>query len=99
MDALRKRALAERLQGLAAGGAAVLVATHDTAFAAEFADRVILMGTGVVIADGSASDVLAGGWYFATEVARVLDGAEGALTPEDGAVLIQRRIAATGALS
>jgi hypothetical protein len=29
----------------------------------------------------------------------VLDGAEGALTPEDGAVLIQRRIAATGALS
>ena len=99
MDALRKRALAERLHGLAEGGAAVLVATHDTAFAAEFADRVILMGTGEVIADGSPSGVLAGGWYFATEVARVLDGAEGALTPEHGAQLIQRRISAAGALS
>ncbi|MEA2348032.1 MAG: energy-coupling factor transport system ATP-binding protein [Thermoleophilaceae bacterium] len=99
MDALRKRALAERLNGLAAAGAAVLVATHDTAFAADFADRVVLLGSGTVIADGSPSAVLAGGWYFATEVARVLDGAEGALTPEQGAALIQRRITAAGAVT
>ena len=39
MDRLRKDALAERLERLAAEGAAVLVATHDTEFAAHFAQR------------------------------------------------------------
>ena len=69
---------------LARAGAAVMVATHDTEFAAEFADRVVLMGQGDVIADGSPAEVLAGGWHFSTEVARVLGGAGGALTPEAG---------------
>ena len=38
-----------------------------------------------------AAEVLAGGWYFATQVARVLGGAGGALTPEQGARLIAAR--------
>ncbi len=82
MDRVRKDALAERLARLAADGAAVLVATHDTEFAAQFADRVVLMGQGEVIADGTAAEVLARGWHYSTETARVLDGA--ALTPEQG---------------
>jgi energy-coupling factor transport system ATP-binding protein len=90
MDAARKHALAERLRALAAAGAAVLVATHDSAFAADFADRVVLLGAGRVLADGTPAEVLAGGWYFATEVARVLDGAGGALTPDEGASLLLR---------
>jgi energy-coupling factor transport system ATP-binding protein len=53
---------------------------------------VVLMGQGVVIADGSASDVLAGGWHFATETARVLGGAGGALTPEQGARVLSREL-------
>jgi energy-coupling factor transport system ATP-binding protein len=94
MDRARKDALADRLRALADGGAAVMVATHDTEFAASFADRVVLMGQGVVIADGSASEVLSGGWHFATEVARVLGGAGGALTPQDGLPLIDRELVA-----
>jgi energy-coupling factor transport system ATP-binding protein len=92
MDRARKLALARRLERLAADGTAVLVATHDTEFAAEFAERVVLMGQGVVIADGSAAEVLAGGWHFATETARVLGGAGGALTPEQGARLLEREL-------
>ena len=92
MDRARKDALAERLTALAADGVAVLVATHDTEFAATFADRVVLMGQGVVIADGPAAEVLSGGWHFATEVARVLGGAGGALTAEQGAGLIDREL-------
>ena len=84
MDRVRKDALAARLELLAADGAAVLVATHDTEFAAHFARRVVLMGQGDLIADGSAEEVLAGGWHYSTETARVLDGAGGALTPEQG---------------
>ena len=61
-----------------------MIATHDVEFAARFADRVVLLGDGEVIADGPAGEVLSGGWYFATEVARILDGA-GAITAEQGA--------------
>jgi len=61
-------------------GAAVVVATHDVEFAAEFADRVVLMGEGTILADGPPAEILAGGWYFATETARVLGGHRGILT-------------------
>ena len=84
MDRARKRGLVDLIEGLSGGGAAVLVATHDVEFAAEFAQRVVLLGDGVVIADGTAGEVLSGGWYFATEVARVL-GLDGVITAEDGA--------------
>ena len=75
--------LAARLRELAAAGAAVLVATHDPEFAAEFAERVVLMADGRLIADGRAAEFSAGGWYFATETARVLGG-PAALLPGDG---------------
>jgi energy-coupling factor transport system ATP-binding protein len=84
MDRARKHDLCELIEGLAARGAGLLVATHDVEFAAAFAERVVLMGDGVVIADGPAAEVLSGGWYFATEVARVLD-LPGVVTPEQGA--------------
>ena len=68
----------------------MIVATHDVEFAARFATRVVLLGDGELIADGPADEVLAGGWYFATEVARILGG--GAITPERGAELLRSRI-------
>ena len=84
MDAARKLALCGWLCELAHGGSAVLVATHDVEFAARLASRVVLLGDGELIADGPADEILSGGWYFATEVARIL-GAPGAITPEQGA--------------
>ena len=70
--------------------AAVLVATHDPEFVAAFADRVVLMADGAPIADGPARQVLTGGSYFATETARILGGAGGALTPGEGVAVLQR---------
>ena len=84
MDRARKDELVELIEGLAGRGAGVVVATHDVEFAAAFAERVVLLGDGVVIADGPAAEILSGGWYFATEVARVLD-LPGVVTPEQGA--------------
>ncbi len=85
MDRRRKDELAALLCEL---DAAVVVATHDPEFAAAFAQRVILLADGAPIADGSPSEVLAGGTYFATETARILGGAGGALRPEDGVALL-----------
>jgi len=84
MDRARKADLADLIESLASRSAGVLVATHDVEFASGFAERVVLLGDGVVIADGPAAEVLSGGWYFATEVARVLD-LPGVITPEQGA--------------
>ena len=92
MDRAHKDALAARLEMLAWGGAAVVVATHDTEFAARFANRVVLMGQGVVIADAPTREVLSGGWQFATDTARILGESAGALTPEQGAELLQREL-------
>jgi energy-coupling factor transport system ATP-binding protein len=90
MDRARKADLVSWLRELARGGAAVLVATHDVELAAEFADRVVLLADGRVIADDQARTILAGGWYFATEVARILGDA--AISPEAGAELIRDRL-------
>jgi energy-coupling factor transport system ATP-binding protein len=92
MDRLHQEALAARLSALADAGAAVVVATHDTEFAAAFAERAVLMGKGTVIADGPAAEVLAGGRHFTTDVARALGGAGGALTPEAGAEILTREL-------
>jgi len=88
MDRARKDELVELIEGLSSRGAAALVATHDVEFAAAFAERVVLLGDGAVIADGPAAEILSGGWYFATEVARVLD-LPGVVTPEQGAAALR----------
>jgi ABC-type multidrug transport system ATPase subunit len=89
MDRARRQDLVELIEGLAGRGAGVVVATHDVEFASAFAERVVLMGDGVVIADGSATEILSGGWYFATEVARILD-LPGVIAPEQGAAALER---------
>jgi energy-coupling factor transport system ATP-binding protein len=88
MDRGVKDELASLLRSLS--GTAVVVATHDPEFVAAVADRVVLLADGAVIADGPVAEVLSGGTYFATETARILGGAGGALLPEDGVALIAR---------
>jgi energy-coupling factor transport system ATP-binding protein len=89
MDRAAKAALAGALRARAAGGQAVIVATHDPEFAAACASRAVLLSGGRVLADGDVSELLSGGWYFATETARILGGADGALLPEQGAQLLR----------
>jgi len=101
MDRHAKSELAEALRRRAREGQAVIVATHDPEFAAAAADRVLLMADGRIIADDTASGMLSGGWYFATETARILGGAAVgdrsgqaagvALLPEQGAALLRAR--------
>jgi energy-coupling factor transport system ATP-binding protein len=80
MDRSAKAQLASELVGWSERGVAVIVATHDPEFAAGFATRAILLADGRVVADSSPADLLSGGWYFATETARILGGHRGILT-------------------
>ncbi len=99
MDREAKGELAVWLRARASEGTAVLVATHDAEFAAALASRAVLLAEGRVIADGPIEEILSGGWYFATETARVLGGAGGALLPEQGVELLRRARAAPALLS
>jgi energy-coupling factor transport system ATP-binding protein len=94
MDPRRKSDLAERIGALAAQGAAVIVATHDVEFAARAAGRCVLLGGGRVVADGPTTEVLAGGRYFTTEVARALGPEARAVLPEQGARAVRAALAA-----
>jgi energy-coupling factor transport system ATP-binding protein len=90
MDRGHKAELAARLRAL---DAAVIVATHDPEFAAAFAQRVVLLADGAVIADGPSREVLAGGTYFATETARILGGWSGLLEPDEAVAALRERAA------
>jgi energy-coupling factor transporter ATP-binding protein EcfA2 len=89
MDRARKRDLSELMRSLADQGGTVVIATHDVEFAVTFADRVVLLGRGEVVADGSPQELLAGGWYFSTEVARILEGS--AVTVDEGVSILRAR--------
>lgn len=100
MDRLHRERLVDLITSLSERGVAVVVATHDAEFAAEFAQRVVLLAEGTAIADGSPSEVLSGGWYFTTETARVLAGTGStALTPEEGSTFLQRSSVGTEVLA
>jgi energy-coupling factor transporter ATP-binding protein EcfA2 len=88
LDRGRKEDLSDWI-GELAERAGVLVATHDVEFAAAFASRVALIARGAIVAEGTPEELLGGGWYFATETARITGGR--AVTPEAGAALIRSR--------
>jgi ABC-type polar amino acid transport system ATPase subunit len=55
LDPARRGSLGENLKRLAAEGRGLLVATHDTDFARDYADRVIILADGVVAEEGPPS--------------------------------------------
>jgi energy-coupling factor transport system ATP-binding protein len=70
IDASSRASLEAAATAHAAGGGAVVLATHDLELAARCATRVVVLGGGDVVADGPARTVLAGS-LFAPQVLRV----------------------------
>lgn len=71
MDARSRDALQVAVTEHAAGGGAVVLATHDVELAARCATSVVVLGEGQVVAAGEARQVLSGS-LFAPQVLRVL---------------------------
>ena len=55
-------------------GVAIVMATHDVELVAECATRVVLLGEGEIVADGTPRDVLSGSLTFATQINKLLGG-------------------------
>ncbi|MFE4697199.1 ABC transporter ATP-binding protein [Streptomyces sp. NPDC056738] len=72
LDYAAKARLVSLLCGLAAGGHAIVLATHDVELAAELADRVVILADGEVVADGPTAEVVVASPSFAPQVAKIL---------------------------
>jgi energy-coupling factor transport system ATP-binding protein len=68
MDYQRKAALGKLLTRLAGEGMAIVMATHDVELVANIASRVVLLGDGEIVADGSPREVLSGSLTFSTQI-------------------------------
>jgi energy-coupling factor transport system ATP-binding protein len=72
LDYAAKHALAVTLRSMAAGGRAVLIATHDVEFVAQVADHVVVLAEGEVVSSGPVRRVVAESPAFAPQVTKVL---------------------------
>jgi energy-coupling factor transport system ATP-binding protein len=72
LDYRAKRELARILGELAAGGHAIVVATHDVEFVAISSHRVVVMAEGEIVADGPTDAVIVASPAFAPQVAKIL---------------------------
>ena len=72
LDYAAKAALGRLLRRSAARGQAIGLATHDVEFAAQFADRAVVLAQGEVIQAGPIGDVLAASATFAPQVAKIM---------------------------
>lgn len=72
LDYPAKARLVETLRALAAGGRAVVLATHDVELAADVAGRTVVLADGEVVADGPTREVVTQSPAFAPQVAKIL---------------------------
>lgn len=82
LDYAAKEALATLLRAWRDAGAAILLVSHDVEFVATVADRVLVLGRGGLVAQGTPQAVLGGSPLFAPQVARIFPG-RGWLTAAD----------------
>lgn len=85
IDYRLKNELGELLINLKNEGITVIVVTHDVEFAAEYAERVIMMFDGRIVSDGPKYQVLGESLFYAPQMARLFkDISDNILTVRDG---------------
>ncbi len=88
LDYAAKQALVKMWRRWLEEGAGLLLVTHDVELAAAFADRVLLLSDGELIASGAAKEVLSKSPMFMPEIAKLFPE-RGWLTVEDAIAGLQ----------
>jgi energy-coupling factor transport system ATP-binding protein len=70
--------------------AAVCVVTQDIEFAAEWADRIVIINNGEIIGDGTPQNILSGELFYSTQTGRLFHGIlDGIVTVEHARRILQ----------
>lgn len=93
LDASSKRMIAEVLRDMCRNGMTVVMVTHDTELAAEYADRCALFFDGRIAACGTPDEFFPGNNYYTTAVSRMTrDHYKNAVTVADAVQLCSENI-------
>ena len=96
LDAHARKQFAAVLKQLKAAGVALLIVTHDVAFAARCADRCVLLFRGEAVSEGEARSFFSENLFYSTAISRMTRGLlPGAVTVEDAAILLGGEAAGT----
>ncbi len=88
LDAFAKQTLGDLLLSLCREGTTVLTVTHDTDFAAQYADRCGLFFDGGILAEGKPSEFFGENQFYTTSAKRISEGTfQGTVTCEQVAAL------------
>lgn len=99
LDAGQKEALGTWLTSYVRAGGTVVLITHDMEFAAEYAEHLLLLDDGQIVAEGSAQEMLTRGLFYASQTGRVFQGLQDrVVTIQDGAEVL-RNLAPLGEAS
>jgi energy-coupling factor transport system ATP-binding protein len=74
LDAGQKESLGEWLGAYVRAGGTVVLITHDIEFAAEYAERILLLDDGQIVAEGSPQDMLTRGLFYSPQTSRIFHG-------------------------
>lgn len=93
LDLNLKRSLGEKLCDLNQQGKTILLVTQDVDFAAEYAQRIVLLFNGEIVADGSKQEVLKNELFYSSSMSRLFQGFhEGVICFEQARRLINEEI-------
>ena len=71
MDAEAKENLGTIIKSLAKDGKSIVVITHDSDFAGEYSNSVMLMFNGEIVARGCAMDILCESMYYSPQISKI----------------------------
>lgn len=74
IDIAVKKELGLFLQDLNRQGVTVVMVTHDVEFAAEYANRIVLMFDGKIAADGTKLEIMPNSLFYSPQMARLFKG-------------------------
>lgn len=84
LDNMLKVQIGKFLQTLKQKGTSILLVTHDIEFAAEYAEKVIIMFDGRIVANGFKHEILDGSNYYSPQINRLFRGnCRGVITIQD----------------
>ncbi|MCF8011512.1 MAG: ATP-binding cassette domain-containing protein [Clostridiales bacterium] len=85
LDYQLKEELGNIMKQLQAEGTAVIIITHDVEFAAEYAENIVLMAEGSIIAQGSKHEMLTGSTFYSPQLSKLFNNIiDGVVTLEQG---------------